>query len=83
LFSHIEDKIVLSIIDADTTKAGNQAFSKPVVVTNFSGLFTKTAQLFFDATSHILYGNVNQDSAADFAIKLNGISILVASDLML
>jgi Ca2+-binding RTX toxin-like protein len=83
-FNHTEkDKIVLSTIDADTTKTGNQAFSKPVMVANFSGVFTKAGQLFFDTISHILYGNVNQDDTADFAIQLNGINSLVASDLML
>lgn len=83
-FNHNEkDKIVLSTIDANTTKAGNQAFSSPVNGAKFSGTFTKAGQLFFDTTSHILYGNVNQDGAADFAIQLNGVSSLVASDLML
>ena len=74
---------MLSTIDANTTKAGNQAFSSPVNGAKFSGTFTKAGQLFFDTTSHILYGNVNQDGAADFAIQLNGVSSLVASDLML
>ncbi len=78
-----KDKIILSTIDADTTKAGNQAFSSPVNGTKFSGTFTKAAQLFFDTSSHILYGNVNQDGAADFAIQLNGVNNLVSSDLML
>ncbi len=84
-FNHNQkDKIVLSTIDADTTKTGNQAFSNPVVGAKFSGdSTTKAGQLFFDTTSHILYGNVNNDSVADFAIQLNGIKSLVASDLML
>ncbi|MGB4497293.1 MAG: hypothetical protein WBI40_01220 [Methylococcaceae bacterium] len=51
--------------------------------TSFSGTFTKAGQLFFDTKAHILYGNVNQDGAADFVIQLNGVSSLVASDLML
>ncbi|MGB4499537.1 MAG: hypothetical protein WBI40_12685 [Methylococcaceae bacterium] len=83
-FNHAEkDKIVLSAIDADTAKSGNQAFSKPVMGTSFSDTFTKAGQLFFDTKAHILYGNVNQDGAADFAIQLNGVSSLVASDLIL
>lgn len=81
--SNEKDKIVLSTIDADSTKTGNQAFSNPVVGAKFSGTFTKAGQLFFDTTSHILYGNVNQDGAADFAIQLNGVKSLVAGDLML
>lgn len=87
-FNHAEkDKIILSTIDADTTKSGNQAFSNPVNGTTspelLIKLFTKAGQLFFDTTSHILYGNVNQDSAADFAIQLNGVNNLVASDFVL
>jgi len=86
-----KDKIILSTIDADTTKAGNQAFSSPVMGAGFyssatattKATFSKAGQLFFDTTSHILYGNVNNDSVADFAIQLNGVKSLVASDLML
>ena len=81
--SYSKDKIILSTIDADTTKSGNQAFSSPVNGAKFSGTFSKAGQLFFDSTNHILYGNVNQDSVADFAIQINGVSSLVASDLML
>jgi Ca2+-binding RTX toxin-like protein len=81
--SYSKDKIILSTIDADTTKSGNQAFSSPVNGIKFSGTFSKAGQLFFDTTSHTLYGNVNQDGAADFAIQLNGVNSLVASDFML
>ncbi|MEI7839053.1 MAG: calcium-binding protein [Methylococcaceae bacterium] len=77
------DKIGLFGIDADTTKAGNQAFSKLDMGAKFSGKFTATGQLFFDTTDHILYGCVNNDGAASFAIQLNGVSNLVAADFVL
>ena len=91
-FNHSEkDKIVFSTIDANATKIGDQAFSSPVMGAGFyssatattKATFSKAGQLFFDTTSHILYGNVNNDSVADFAIQLNGVKSLVASDLML
>lgn len=77
-FNHTEkDKIDLSTIDADTTKSGNQAFSNIV-----DGTFTKAGQLFFDTSSHILYGNVNSDSSADFAINVIGIDTLDMTDII-
>ena len=83
-FSNFEkDKIDLSKIDADTSKAKDQAFSKPEIGVEFSGVFTKAGQLFFDTTNHVLYGNVNADETADFAIQLNGVSSLVAGDFIL
>jgi|GEM_PF-2287436 len=83
-FSHKEkDKIDLSKIDADTGKAKDQAFSKPEMGAEFSGVFTKAGQLFFDTTDQILYGNVNADATADFAIQLNGVTNLVAADFIL
>lgn len=82
-FSHTEkDKIDLSIIDADTTKSGNQAFSN-IVDGTFLGTFTKPGQLFFDSSSHILFGNVNSDSNADFVIKVIGIDRLDISNIIM
>jgi hypothetical protein len=43
----------------------------------------KPGQLFFDTTDGILYGNVDVDGGADFAIELSGITKLIASSLML
>ena len=83
-FNHKEsDKIDLSTIDANVDIAKNQAFTKPTIGAEFSGEFTKAGQLFFETSTHILYGNVNKDGAADFAIQLNGVSSLVASDFVL
>ncbi|MEI6747171.1 MAG: hypothetical protein WCL34_14500 [Methylococcaceae bacterium] len=78
-----KDKIDLSAIDANTSLPKDQAFSKPVIGAEFSGVFTKAGQLFFDTTDHILYGSVNNDGAASFAIQLNGVTNLVAGDFIL
>ena len=77
------DKIDLSAIDANVDIAKDQAFTKLTVGAKFSGKFTKAGQLFFDTTDEILYGNVNKDGAADFAIQLNGVSNLVTGDLVM
>ena len=83
-FSHDDgDKIDLSGIDANTSIAKDQAFSAPVIGSEFSGTFTKAGQLFFDTTDQILYGCVNNDGVASFAIQLSGVTNLVASDFIL
>lgn len=83
-FSHREgDKIDLSAIDADTSKVKDQPFSTPVIGSEFSGIFTKAGQLFFDTTDHVLYGSINNVGTANFAIQLNGVTSLVASDFIL
>ena len=83
-FSHIQgDKIDLSAIDANTVFPGNNAFSAPTVGGTFSGVLTNPGELYFDKTAHILYGNNDADSAADFSIQLMGVDRLVSSDFML
>lgn len=84
-FSHSDgDKIDLSGIDANTIMPKHQSFSAPVIRSEFSGLFFGNAgQLFFDTTDHILYGCVNNDGTASFAIQLNGVTNLLPSDLIL
>ncbi|MEI6746483.1 MAG: hypothetical protein WCL34_11015, partial [Methylococcaceae bacterium] len=84
-FSSVEkDKIDLSKIDANSIQKGNQAFSKLVVNKIFANNeFTKAGQLFFASDSGILYGNVDKDSAAEFAIKLSGVTNLVVTDIIL
>ena len=77
------DKIDLSAIDANVATLKDNAFSKPVMGVQFSGKFTKPGQLFFDTTDNILYGNVDNDSGADFAIELTSVTKLVAADLIL
>lgn len=77
------DKIDLSAIDANIEVEGDDAFSAPTVGATFSGHFANPGELYFDQTAHILYGNNDADSAADFSIKLAGVNGLAASDFML
>ncbi len=83
-FNHLQgDKIDLSAIDANSVLTLNNAFSVPSVGAHFSAAFTAQGQLYFDSTTHILYGNNDADSAADFSIQLTAVSSLVASDFVL
>jgi hypothetical protein len=81
-FKHTDnDKIDLSLIDANTTLTGIQKF-------NFinNSAFSKTnaaGQLRFDSTSHVLYGSTNSDNKAEFSIFLSGLKTLVVDDLLL
>ncbi len=77
------DKVDLSAIDADTAFAGNNAFVAPTVGGTFSGIFANPGELYFDQAAHILYGNNDADSAADFSIQLTGVNNLTAGDLVL
>lgn len=83
-FSHSDkDKIDLSKIDADVGKVQDQKFSAPISGKEFSGVFEKAGQLFFETSTRILYGNVNAEGTADFAIQLNGVTALTAADFVL
>jgi Ca2+-binding RTX toxin-like protein len=77
------DKIDLATLDADTALAGDQAFTAPVLGGTFSGVFASPGDLYFDTTAHVLYGNNDADSAAEFAIQLVGVTTLTAADLFL
>ena len=77
------DKIDLSGIDANLKVAGDNAFTTLNSGTLFSGSFSTIATLFFDQTSHILYGNNDKDAAADFSIALSGVTTLATSDFVL
>lgn len=72
------DKIVLSGIDANTATATNDAFSGTLVTS-----FTRAGQLRFDATTGILYGNTDADTAAEFSIQLTGVGSLSTTDFVL
>ncbi|KAA9013035.1 hypothetical protein F4U94_17195 [Sphingobium limneticum] len=81
-FSSVEkDRIGLSLIDANSNTAANDAFK-------FIGsnAFTKAAgQLRYDVVdgdAHV-YGDVNGDGVADFAIVLQDVDTLRASDFIL
>lgn len=80
-FSHAQgDRIDLSAIDANTTLAGDQAFS-------FIGnaAFTAAGQLHAILVNGNTYveGDVNGDHIADFAIRLDGAVNLAALDFVL
>jgi Ca2+-binding RTX toxin-like protein len=75
------DKIDLLDIDADTALIGNQAFTFLGMVSAFTG--DATAQLRFDAATHIVYGSTDADTAAEFAIALTGVNSLASTDFVL
>ena len=77
------DKIDLSGIDADTNVADDQAFTALTEGGVFSGLLKKPGELYFDRSAHILYGNNDADSEADFSIQLVGVSSLSMDALVL
>jgi Ca2+-binding RTX toxin-like protein len=77
------DRIDLSTLDANAVLAGDQAFSAPVVGGTFSGAFATAGDLYFDNVAHVLYGNTDADTAAEFAIQLVGVTTLTAADLFL
>jgi Ca2+-binding RTX toxin-like protein len=75
------NKVDLSLIDADTGTAGNQAFTFIG-----AGLYTGVAgQLRYSAVGGVttIAGDVNGDGASDFHIALTGTLALVASDFVL
>lgn len=72
------DRIHLSVVDANSTLAGNQAF-------HFVGLnaFTGTAgELRYEQISGNTYvsGDINGDGIADFMIRVNGLHTLATDD---
>jgi Ca2+-binding RTX toxin-like protein len=81
-FSPIEgDRIDLREMDADTTLAGDQAFTLGGSV--FSGLTGDLIQTLDDAGRPVLRGDINGDAVADFEIRLSGGPVLTASDFLL
>ncbi|MGO1075573.1 beta strand repeat-containing protein [Inquilinus sp. CA228] len=75
------DKVDLSLIDADTGTAGNQAFTFIG-----AGLYTGVAgQLRYSAVGGVttIAGDVNGDGASDFHIALTGTFALLAGDFVL
>ncbi len=77
------DKIDLSAIDANSALANNNAFSALKAGGIFSGSFSSQGALYVDKTAHILYGNNDADSSADFSIQLLGVTGLAATDFIL
>jgi Ca2+-binding RTX toxin-like protein len=77
-FKHGQDKIDLRKIDADQDgTAGNQSF-KFIGSRAFSG---QDGELRFSGGT--VYGDVNGDGAADFAIKVSGVRTMYTSDFLL
>ena len=58
------DEIDLSAIDAGLTAAGNQAFDSFSQGAVFSGTFARAGALFFEQSTHTLYGNVDADGCS-------------------
>lgn len=75
-----QDRIDLSTIDANSGMAGNQAFT---FITGTS--FTGPGQVYYNNSTHILYGNTDADTAAEFQITIlfDGVSSLAAADFIL
>ncbi len=75
------DKIELSLVDARTTTAGDQAFSW-IGTSAFGGV---AGQLRYaqSAGDTVIYGDTNGDRIADFAIHLEGTVSLAATDFVL
>ncbi len=75
-----QDRLDLSGIDANTARSGDQAFSR--IILGSSSTFTSAGQLRFDSTEGILYGNTDNDAQAEFAVHLQGVSTLRATDIV-
>ncbi|MES2944575.1 MAG: hypothetical protein V4772_17030 [Pseudomonadota bacterium] len=71
------DRLDLSTLDADATVAGKQSFS-------FIGsdVFTAAGQLRYDAATGVLYGSVDADTDAEFAIELVGSPVFTVDGLL-
>jgi hypothetical protein len=77
-FTAGQDKIDLSTLDANTATTANEAFTEIIAAT---AAFTKAGQLKF--ANGILYGNVDADADAEFAIQLTGVTKLGTADIVL
>ena len=77
-FTAGQDRIDLSGIDANTATTANDAFTTLLAS---SATFTAAGQLRF--TNGMLYANTDTDSAAEFALKLNGSSSLAIGSIIL
>src|SRR4029077_17538771 len=77
-FTHGQDKIDLSAIDANNHAGGNQAFTW-IGLGNFHNHHPGELgyrQYNFSGTAHdktIIYGDINGDARADFQIELTGL----------
>jgi Ca2+-binding RTX toxin-like protein len=76
-FTQGEDLIDLSGIDADTTANKDQAFE---LVSSFG---SNAGELIFNPLNHMLLGDVNGDSVADFQVLVQGMNMATADDFIL
>ena len=74
-----QDRIDLSTLDANTATTANDAFVGTLISSAAS--FTAAGQL--KLASGVLYGNVDADADAEFAIALTGVTALSAADFVL
>lgn len=74
----VGDRIDLSGIDANSATSANDAFNGTLV-----SRFTAAGQLRFDAAAQVLYGNTDADAAAEFAIRVSGVTGLDSGDFIL
>ncbi|WP_018632010.1 M10 family metallopeptidase C-terminal domain-containing protein [Neomegalonema perideroedes] len=78
-FTRGQDLIDFSSFDANSAASGRQSFTG-LIAANAS--FTAAGQLRFDAATNTLFGNTDSDAAAEFAIRLDGVSSLSDSDFL-
>jgi len=75
------DRIVLSAIDADTTRGGNQAF---IFIGDADfGLTAGQVRTYFSGGVTVAAGDINGDGNADFEIQLTGLHTLSSADFVL
>lgn len=85
-----DDRIDLSALDANASLAGDQAFNANIKTGIFSNSNSFTpgdqGKLFFDQATGILWGNTDNDAAAEFSIELTlvgGLKSVSAAQLIL
>lgn len=76
------DRIDLRAIDADVTRDGNQKFVF-IGSAEFSDFASAAGLVRFDATTHMLQASVDADADAEFQVELQGVSTLVAANIVL
>ena len=79
----IGDKIDLSAIDANKSTLVDDAFLTLELGNAATVVFISAKALYFDTVNHILYGNIDSDTSADFSIQLSGVNTLNVTDLIL
>lgn len=73
------DKLILTEIDANSSRLGNQKFTFVDTFTNKAGQLMVTET----ATASFVLGDVNGDAVADFMIELTGVNNLQVQDICL